>query len=254
MQAVDRPLLGLQKRYADDEDFQLTPAQAAQLMAQQAAELEDTDMLPAEVPLPPAALQTTPVHPAPERQAPHSVPAAAVLPALHTSASLPAAEAASAPAATAQGNAAESGAPLKPAAPALRQAASLPVAKPAQTALTGSAAKVVSISGDVLPHQVKHVSLSPGQRPSQGLHSTATTSAAAGGPSKDESGGKSQKSGSKVWRPPAALASPQRSSGEPTQHSGCKTALKQARVLLPDDWKGVANLPGHGQADLQQWV
>ena len=253
--SVDHPLLGLQKAYADDEDFQLTPAQAAQLIAQQAAELEDTD-------IPPPAQHITPVQPALEPQPSPNVSAAAVVAALETSASMPTAGAASTPTAgaastlatgaastpaagaasmqaAAQGKAAERETSPTPAAPALLQAASVPLTKPPHTATAAKAGRIqvsasVAQAANVLPGQLRHVPHSPISKPSQDLHSAASGSAvtaagaapsvvaaaADGGvgggscaPSAAMSGGHSQKSGGKVWLPPAALASPQRSSG-----------------------------------------
>ena len=240
---LDHPLLRLQKRYADDEDFQLTPAQVTQLMTQQAAELEDTDISPPAIG--PSLLltqQTTPVHPALEHQPAQNVPAPSVAAALQTSASMPAA---------AQGRAAEHETSPTPAAPALLQPASVPLTKPPHAAATASAAEAgraqadadVAPAGNALPGQVRQVPHSPVHRPCQELHSAASgfavtaasaapsvVAAAAGAaslaangdggssgnaaPSAAMSGGQSQKSGSKVWLPPAALTSPQRSSGK----------------------------------------
>ena len=262
--------MDLQKRYADDEDFQLTPAQAAQLLAQQAAELEDADTPPpAIVPRPLPSQQTTPVHSAIKRQPLQSVPAAA---ALQTSASMPAAGGASMPAAggastpaAAQGRAAEHEALLRSGATALLQAASVPLTGPLHTAPATSAAKAgrtqanadVAQAANALPGHLKRTPQSPVQRPSQELHpaasgsavtaagaafpavatgaadaATATAAGSGGGaPSAALSGGQSQKSGDKVWLPPAALASPQRSSGKTI--TACKPeTLYRSKVCL----------------------
>ena len=209
--------LDLQKRYAGDEDFQLTPAQARELMALQAAELEDTDIPPVKVPSPLAALQAT---------APTDSASGHESPALQTSASLPAAAAA---ARAAEPSAARESATLAhsvsmpldnaaqiapsnvPAAPAI--AASDTKAADAQ----GSAAAAPSDTAkaaDKSPTLLKRVPYSPKQRSSSELHSApsddtspAAATAAAGSPEI------SQKSRSKVWLPPMALSSPRRVSG-----------------------------------------
>ena len=234
-------------------------------MAQQAAELEDTDIpSPAILPPPLPSQQPTPVHPALQRQPSQNVPAAA---ALQTSASMPAAGAASTPAAP-QGTAAEHDTSPPPAAPALLQAASVPLTKPLHAASTPSAAQAgrsqaadVAEAANALPGQLRRVPHSLVQRPSQELHpaaagfavtaagaassavaaatgaadaATATVNGSAA-PSAAMSGGQSQKSAARVWLPPAALASPQRSSGRTT--TACKPeTLYGSKVCLAQQY------------------
>lgn len=249
--------MDLQKAYADDEEFQLTPAQAARLMAQQAAELEDTDTpQPAAVPSPLPSQQTPLVRLALERQPSQNAPAAAVAAALQTSASVPAA--------------AQETSLTPAAAAALLPAASAPLTEPPHAAPATSAAKAgrtqpnadVAQAGSALSGQLRQTPHSSVKRPPQELYSAASgsavpaanaapsTVAAANGASADGggggggdsrgaapsaamSGGQSQKSGAKVWLTPAALASPQRSSGKmiyackPKTLCGSKSCLCQ---------------------------
>lgn len=220
-------------------------------MAQQAAELEDTDIPPVKLPSPVAALQTT---------TPASRTCGHESPALQTSASLPAASAAA--------QAAETGAACM--SSTLTHSVSLPMDKPAQTVpadvpaassvaasdtkasdtkasvtkasdtkasdtkasdfkasdnkatdAQGNAAAApidTAQAADKSIAQLKRVPYSPKQRSSSELHSAASnsTSPAAVGAGAAAAGGSqdmSQKSRSKVWLPPMALTSPRTSSG-----------------------------------------
>lgn len=188
-------------------------------MAQQAAELEDTDIPPPPAMVPSPLLpaqQVAPVPSALERQLSPDAPAAVATAALQTSASMPAARTAS-----------------------ISAAASLPAV---ETASMPAAAQCQAADSDTSP--------APVHRPSQELQTAVTASAAAGAPVSADavdgidsaagaatgggdggggddagdggamSGGQSERSGGKVWLPPAALASPQRSSGRTTATCG----------------------------------
>lgn len=262
LQAPDMLCGGVQKRYAD-EDFQLTPAGVAQLWAQQNTELEDTDIPPIHVLSPPAAQQFTPTLPAPQRELSPSVPAAAVVAALQTSASKAAAATNAVPAPTASGKAAAgqaaadkaalsktalgkaavSGTPPTAASqPGLKHATPAPVTKAdhsAPGARTGSAHGVADAAPAASegPDQLRRVPHSPLQNLAQDLHSAAATASpptAAAAAAAESSAGVSragQKSCSKVWLPPAALASPKRSPGEATEQSWTRLLVGLAALM-----------------------
>lgn len=213
----------LQKRYADDEDFQLTTAETA-LLAKQAAALQDYDM-----PSTPAAV------PAADVPQPQLDSAAAST--LHHSASSPAGATTTKTAAAAEAakkNAAvKAGTPapphFAPTAAARTEAASAP-ADEAKAAVKQQEAVLLPAS---LQAVLKRLPASPARRSTQELHSGANAaspdaagvapvnSAAAGAADEADaansaaSEGAMQKSPGKIWRPPFAIgqaASPQRSS------------------------------------------
>ena len=174
--------------------------------------LQDTDIPPVTGPSPLAALHST----LSAADASAKVPAAAVLAALQTSASVPAAP----------GSAARDSATS-----ALKHSTSTPVDKLAQEKSPNSAAAGIAASATVSPagnaeegedsaSKLKHVPHSPVLKSSQDLHRAAATSspaAAASPAAAPESAGMSQQGRSKVWLPPAPVASPQRSSGDMPQ-------------------------------------
>ena len=231
----------MQKRFRDDEDFQLTTAETA-LLAKQATELQDYDQLPT----------------AASKQAPPLVPvkSSAGAPALKHSTSMPASTAAtkaSAPAETAVPEAV-----MEPAHPVLLHSASMPAATTKAASAAADEAKAAADEAEAaadearaaakLPAGLNHIPSSPLCRSTQALHSVANAAvaaaavaapaaapaattaaadgaatAAAAAPAVSE--GASQKSQSKIWWPPSAVnSSPQRSSG---------TSAPQAASSMP---------------------
>ena len=250
----------MQKRFQDDEDFQLSTAETA-LLAKHAAELQDYDQLPT------AAMQ----------QPPPLVPVKGSVdtPALKHSTSMPASTAAAKAAAPADTAAPE--AVMKPAHPVLLHSASRPAAttKAASAAAredkaaadeaeaaadeaeaaadeANAAADDAKVAAEQqAPSQLpagrqallNRVPSSPLHRSTQELHSganaavaaavngAATAAALAAAPAVSE--GASQKSQSKIWRPPSAVShSPQRSSGTSAQQAASSrpagTSTKEA--------------------------
>lgn len=243
----------MQKRFQDDEDFQLSTAETA-LLAKHAAELQDYDQLPT------AAMQ----------QPPPLVPVkgSADTPALKHSTSMPASTAAAKAAAPADTAAPE--AVMKPAHPVLLHSASMPAAttkaasaaaredKAAADEAEAAADEANAAADDAkvaaeqqAPSQLpagrqallNRVPSSPLHRSTQELHSganaavaaavngAATAAAFAAAPAVSE--GASQKSQSKIWRPPSAVShSPQRSSGTSAQQAASSrpagTSTKEA--------------------------
>ncbi len=241
----------MQKHFADDADFQLTTAETA-LLAKQAAELQDYDQLPT------AAMQ----------QAPPVVPVkgSTDAPALKHSTSMPATTAATKAAAPAETTAPE--AVTEPAHPVLLHSASMPAAPTKAASAAAHEAKVAADEVEVAAEQqaspklpaglqavLNRVPSSPLRRSTQELHSGANSPvAAAAAPAAANadgaatsaaaaavSEGASQKSQSKVWRPPFAVTNlPQRSSG---------TSAQQAASSMPAGTP--AKEPSHTQARSQ---
>jgi len=243
---------GMQKRFADDEDFQLTTAETA-LLAKQAAELQDYDQLPTA-----ATQQAPPVVP---------VKGSADAPALKHSTSMPASTAAAKAAAPAETTAPE--AVMKPAHPVLLHSASMPAATTKAASAAADEAKAAADEAKPAADEARaaaeqqawpqlpaglsallnHVPSSPLRRSTQELHSgaNAAVAAAAAPAAADANGaanaaapaaasadgaataaaaapavseGASQKSQSKVWLPPFAFtSSPQCSSGTSAQQA-----------------------------------
>ena len=227
----------MQKRFRDDEDFQLTTAETA-LLAKQAAELQDYDQLPT----------------AATKQAPPLVPvkSSAGAPALKHSTSMPASTAATKAAAPAETAVPE--AVMEPAHPVLLHSASMPAATTKAASAAADEAKAAADEAEAaadearaaakLPAGLNHIPSSPLCRSTQALHSVANAAvaaaavaapaattaaadgaatAAAAAPAVSE--GASQKSQSKIWWPPSAVnSSPQRSSG---------TSAPQAASSMP---------------------
>ena len=264
---------GMQKRFADDEDFQLATAETA-LLAKQAAELQDYDQLPTA-----ATQQAPPVVP---------VKGSADAPALKHSTSMPASTAAAKAAAPAETTAPE--AVMKPAHPVLLHSASMPAATTKAASAAADEAKAAADEAKPAADEARaaaeqqawpqlpaglsallnRVPSSPLRRSTQELHSgaNAAVAAAAAPAAADANGaanaaapaaasadgaataaaaapavseGASQKSQSKVWRPPFAVtSSPQRSSG---------TSAQQAASSMPAGTP--AKEPSHTQARSQ---
>ncbi|KAL0036516.1 hypothetical protein WJX77_010974 [Trebouxia sp. C0004] len=217
----------VRKRFADDEDFQLTTAETA-LLAKQAAELQDYDQLPTA-----ATQQAPPVVP---------VKGSADAPALKHSASMPATTAATKAAAPAETTAPE--AVRKRAHPVLLHSASMLTATTEAVSAAADEAKTAADETKVAAEKqaspqlpaglqalLNRIPSSPLSRSTQELHSgakdaapaaadgaataaapaAADGSAAAAAPAELERA--SQKSKSKIWRPPfAATSSPQSTS------------------------------------------
>ena len=217
----------MQKHFADDEDFQLTTAETA-LLAKQAAELQDYDQLPT----------------AATKQAQSLVPVkgSADVPALKHSTSMPASTPATKAAAPAKTTAPE--AVTKPAHSVLLHSASMPAATAHEAkaaadevnAVDGAKVAAEKQASPQLPaglHALlNRVPSSPLHRSTQELHSGATSPAAAAAdgaataaaavPAVSE--GASQKSQSKIWRPPFAVSSsPPRSSSTSAQQAAGST-------------------------------
>jgi len=209
-------LTGLQKRYADDEDFQLTTAEEV-LLAKQAAELQDPDPPLSK----PHAATATP------KQPPHTVNAVkdmAPTASLQHSASLPNADTVT--------NAAAAEAACKPPAPALLHSVSLPAASPAAASEATAAAAT--------PSQLPAAQPARESAPAVAQHtqdlpsSSAAAVDAVDAPAMSDGG--SQRSRSRIWRPPFALSpgtSPQRSSGTSSHQAACRPqALTPAKQAL----------------------
>ena len=206
----------MQKHFADDEDFQLTTAETA-LLAKQAAELQDYDQLPSA-----ATKQPQPLVP---------VKGSADVPALKHSTSMPASTPATKAAAPAETTAPE--AVTKPAHSVLLHSASMPAATTKAAAAheaKAAADEVNAVDGAKVAAEkqaspqlpaglhalLNRVPSSPLHRSTQELHSGATSPAAAAAAADGAataaapavSEGASQKSQSKIWRPPFAVSSP----------------------------------------------
>ena len=229
----------MQKHFADDEDFQLTTAETA-LLAKQAAELQDYDQL-----LTAAIQQAQPLVPVKG-----STDAAAI----KHSTSMPASTPATKAAAPAETTAPE--ALIKPAHSVLLHSASMPAAT--TKAASAAADEVNAVDGAKVAAEkqaspqlpaglhalLSRVPSSPLHRSTQELHSGAISpAAAAAAPAAAASAaataaadgaataaapavseGASQKSHSKIWRPPFAVSSsPPRSSSASAQQAASST-------------------------------
>ncbi len=240
----------MQKRFRDDEDFQLSTAETA-LLARQAAELQDYDQLPTA-----ATKAAPPVVP---------VKGSADVPKLKHSTSTPASTAATKAAAPAETTVPE--AVMKPSHPVLLHSASMPAATTTAAAAAANEAKAAADEAEAAVDEAKvaaeqqappqlpastqallnRVPSSPLRRSTQEVHSGANdaaaaaangaataaaaangaataaaaangaaTAAAAAAPAASE--GASQKRQSKIWRPASAVSSsPQRSSSTSAQ-------------------------------------
>ncbi|DBA87025.1 TPA: hypothetical protein ACH3X2_000400 [Trebouxia sp. C0005] len=226
----------VRKRFADDEDFQLTTAETA-LLAKQAVELQDYDQLPT-----PATQQAPPLAP---------VKGSADVAALKHSTSMPATTPATKAAAPADTTVPE--AVMKPAHPVLLRSASMPAATTEAASAAADEVKAAADEAKAAVDEAKvaaenqasptlpagqqallnRVPSSPLRRSTQELHSGANgaahpatadgaATAAAAAPAVSEAA--SQKSQSKIWRPPFAVSSsPQRSSGTSAQQTASST-------------------------------
>ena len=213
----------MQKRYADDEDFQLTTAETA-LLAKQAAALQDYD-----VPSAPSA--------APAADVPQPQLDSAAASTLHHSASSPAGATITKTATAAE--AAKEDAAVKPGSPVPQHSAPIAAARteaassPADEAKTAVKQQEAALLPASLQAVLNFLMIRRPPRSTQELHSGASAaspdaagvapvnSAAAGAADEADaadsaaSEGATQKSPGKIWRPPFATgqaASPQRSS------------------------------------------
>jgi len=238
----------MQKHFRNDEDFQLTTAETA-LLAKQAAELQDYDQLPTAgtqqaPPLVPvkgsadaSALKHSNAMPAStaatKAAAPSetTVPEAVMKPAhpvlLH-SASMPAAttKAASSAADEAKAAADEAEAAVDEANVAAEQQASPQLPASMQALLNRVPSSPLRRSTQEL-HSGANAAAAAAAAPAAAnsaatAPTAATAAAAAAAPAASE--GASQKSQSKIWRPPSAVSSsPQRSSGTSAQQASSST-------------------------------